>query len=99
MLDYKNDFNDKIVVITGAASGIGKEVSKRMSDNGARVVMWDYNEKDLKILSAELGNKSIAHKVDVSDENSIKKIHTKYRLTKGINEKKYQKIIAFLRIY
>ena len=50
MLDYKNDFNDKIVVITGAASGIGKEVSKRMSDNGARVVMWDYNEKDLKIL-------------------------------------------------
>ena len=41
MLDYKNDFNDKIVVITGAASGIGKEVSKRMSNNGARVVMWD----------------------------------------------------------
>ena len=72
MLDYTNDFKDKIVVITGAASGIGKEVSKRMSNNGARVVMWDYNEKDLKILSAELGNKSIAYKVDVSDENSVK---------------------------
>ena len=37
-------FIDKVVVTTGAAGGIGKAVSKRFYDEGAKVVMLDLRQ-------------------------------------------------------
>ncbi len=34
---------DKVVVITGGAGGIGRVASSRFADNGAQVVILDYN--------------------------------------------------------
>ena len=36
-----NRFNDKTVLVTGAASGIGLSAARRFLDEGARVVMLD----------------------------------------------------------
>lgn len=41
------EFLNKIVVVTGAASGIGKLLSKNFSKEGAKVMMFDVNEKAL----------------------------------------------------
>ena len=73
MIDYSKEFKNKVVIITGAGSGIGKETAKRMIDNGAKVALWDYNEETIKKIQNSLGKNSIAINVDVSNELSVKK--------------------------
>ena len=40
-------FQDKVVIVTGGASGIGLAVAKRFAAEGARLVLADYNEDSL----------------------------------------------------
>jgi NAD(P)-dependent dehydrogenase (short-subunit alcohol dehydrogenase family) len=47
---------EKTVVITGAAGGIGKAIARRFIQNGYRVVAGDADPKGLKELSTELNN-------------------------------------------
>lgn len=47
-------FNDKTVLVTGAASGIGLAAARRFLDEGARVVMLDIDEAALKEAAAGL---------------------------------------------
>jgi meso-butanediol dehydrogenase/(S,S)-butanediol dehydrogenase/diacetyl reductase len=47
-----NRFNDKTVLITGAASGIGLSATRRFLDEGARVVMLDIDEASLREAAA-----------------------------------------------
>ncbi len=49
-----NRFKDKVVLVTGAASGIGLAAARRFLDEGARVVMLDIDEACLKESAAEL---------------------------------------------
>ena len=72
MINYTDDYTGKVAVVTGAARGIGKETATRISQNGAKVALLDYDEKNIQLLSEKIGNNSIPLKVDVSDENSIK---------------------------
>ena len=72
MIDYKDEFNNKVVIITGAGSGIGKETASRMIKNGAKVALWDYNQDTLNAIQNNLGSSSYAINVDVSNENSVK---------------------------
>lgn len=39
------DLQDKVVIVTGAASGIGRAIARRMAGLGARVVVADVNEE------------------------------------------------------
>ena len=59
---------DKIIVITGAGSGIGRECAIKMSDQGARVVMLDLNPEGLQETRAVLhGEGHITIPCDLSD--------------------------------
>lgn len=60
---------NKVVVITGGARGIGKKTAEIFKDNGAEVIIADY-DKDTGIETAsELGVEFI--EVDVSDQDSV----------------------------
>jgi len=65
---------NKVVIITGSARGIGFEIGKRFAENGAKVVLSDVNEELVK-QSAEslrqLGFESIGMKADVTIEEEI----------------------------
>ena len=37
-------FNNKVAVVTGGADGIGKAVAKRLSDEGAKVYLFDSDQ-------------------------------------------------------
>ena len=64
----------KVAAVTGAASGIGKAIAKRLSSEGACVVIMDRDLQGAQKVAAEIGNtdKAIAVAVDVTDENAIK---------------------------
>ena len=46
--------NNKIAIITGAASGFGKGIAKKFTEEGAKILMVDINSKLLKKVSRNL---------------------------------------------
>src|SRR4051812_49353489 len=63
----------RIALVTGAASGIGKAIARRVSAEGACVVVADLNLNNAQAVADELGgpDKAVAVKVDVSDEGAV----------------------------
>ena len=53
-------FNNKLVLVTGAASGIGKATVTRLLSEGAEVMALDINDALLKELKNELNNKLLS---------------------------------------
>lgn len=69
------DFKDKVAVITGAASGIGRSVAFNCVREGMNVVLADVEEKALRQTEEEIkaqGAKVLAVLTDVSKANDIK---------------------------
>lgn len=65
------DIKDRIVVVTGAAGGIGKALAVRFAQAGAKtVVCADLDEKGAEATAAEING--VARKVNVASEDDIK---------------------------
>jgi 3-hydroxyacyl-CoA dehydrogenase/3-hydroxy-2-methylbutyryl-CoA dehydrogenase len=66
------DIKDKVAVITGGASGLGRATVKRIVANGGKCAIFDMNEEKGSALVAELGDSVIFCNVNVVDEDSVK---------------------------
>jgi 3-hydroxybutyrate dehydrogenase len=64
---------DKVAIVTGAASGIGKEIAKTFVAEGAKVVIADLNQQGADATAAELGgaSKALGVAVDVTNEEQV----------------------------
>ncbi len=58
-------FNDKVVFITGAASGIGRACALRYAAEGAKLYLCDINAEGLETLKAELSSPAQTRVLDV----------------------------------
>ncbi len=66
------DLRDRVAVVTGGASGIGKALSKAFLGEGMKVVIADVEEPALKAAVEDLGGDVMGVVTDVSDANSVR---------------------------
>ncbi len=64
-------FEDRIVLITGGETGIGKTTAHRFADEGARVVIGGINEEEGERTCLDIGKRSIFRKVDVTRSDEV----------------------------
>jgi NAD(P)-dependent dehydrogenase (short-subunit alcohol dehydrogenase family) len=72
-----NPFRDKIAVVTGAASGIGRAVSKELGRLGATVIAADINldgANETASIIKKTGAVASAKKVDVTKHDQVKRL-------------------------
>jgi 3-oxoacyl-[acyl-carrier protein] reductase len=58
-------FNEQVAVVTGAASGLGLAIARKLHDQGAQVALLDLNQ------SPDIGDKSVAFTVDLTNETDV----------------------------
>jgi NAD(P)-dependent dehydrogenase (short-subunit alcohol dehydrogenase family) len=78
--------NERVVVVTGAASGIGLGITRMFSSNGHPVALLDSDERALARESAVLrdgGAKLLGLNVDVSDRGQVEQAYTRVRRELG----------------
>ena len=66
--------HNKIAIVTGAASGIGKEIARQFIDEGARVAIADLNLEAARAAAEELdpsGAATLAVRMDVTSEDEV----------------------------
>lgn len=71
------NFENKVVIITGAAMGLGFAAAKELASRGANLTLVDFNEKSLNEAKNELSKQFPSVKIitivaDVSKEESVK---------------------------
>ena len=62
-----NRLTGKVILITGAASGIGAAIAQRCRAEGGKIVCADHNAQAVRTLAAELGEDACAVECDVTD--------------------------------
>ena len=70
----KFDFNNRTALITGGAQGFGLDIAKNFLTFGAKVIIWDIDEKQLNVASKEINNSKLSYnRVDVSNFEEVNK--------------------------
>lgn len=60
-----NQFNEQVAVVTGAASGLGFAIARKLHDQGATVALLDLNE------APGIGENAFAFTLDLTNESNI----------------------------
>ena len=75
------DFKNKVILVTGSTSGIGRQIAKQLLENNATVIInYGHNEEMAKRTIEELSKydgKYLVIKVDLSKENEIDEMFNK----------------------
>jgi NAD(P)-dependent dehydrogenase (short-subunit alcohol dehydrogenase family) len=70
---------DKVAVITGGNSGIGKGIAKRFLEEGAKVVIFGRQQQSLDQTQQELQNQILTVQGDVTNTNDLKNLYEQTR--------------------
>ncbi len=67
-------FTDQVAIVTGAASGLGLAISKKLQSQGADVVLVDKAEEALKTAVLEIGERAIAIPCDITSIQDVERM-------------------------
>ena len=83
---HQFDLKNRTAVVTGGAQGFGLDIAKRFLDSGAKVFIWDIDEKLLESAVDELKNPNLFYNaVDVSNYKDVEKNVTEITLKSNID--------------
>ena len=72
---HQFDLKNKIAIVTGGAQGFGLDIAKRFLESGAKVIIWDIDEKELLKTSKNLNNANLSFNVvDISNYDQVKDV-------------------------
>ena len=81
---HQFDLKNKTAIITGGAQGFGLDIAKRFLRSGAKAIIWDIDEDELKKAIKSVGNQNLSYNiVDVSNFKSVKE--TVDEITKSLD--------------
>ncbi|OBG74377.1 MULTISPECIES: SDR family NAD(P)-dependent oxidoreductase [unclassified Mycobacterium] len=66
-----NELEGTVAIVTGAASGIGRDIAQRFVAEGARVVIADVAADRGEEVAAALGGAALFHRTDVSEPDEV----------------------------
>ena len=70
---HQFDLKNKTAIITGGAQGFGLDIAKRFLKSGAKVIIWDIDEKELVKASKEIHHPNLSYNVvDVANFKNVK---------------------------
>src|SRR6478736_1178956 len=65
---------DKVIVVTGAGSGMGRELTLQLVKKGAKVAMADINEQGMEETAKMSGASNVSiHKLNIADRTAVEK--------------------------
>lgn len=76
----RTDFKNKVVVITGAASGIGAAFVRYFASEGAKIVLLDMQEENMYKLAEDTGLRKddfLVFPLDITDEKKVRDVFLK----------------------
>jgi NAD(P)-dependent dehydrogenase (short-subunit alcohol dehydrogenase family) len=76
-------FQDKVCLITGAASGIGRGLSEALARQGARVVVADLDAEGAERVASGIGERAVARRIDVADAAAVEALVREVAATYG----------------
>ena len=93
--------DNRIIIVTGAASGIGKGIATRLAADGATIVVADLDAAKSQETASALGNDSIGVAVDVTDRTKVdamtaKVVETFGRIDVLVNNAGWDKVEPFM---
>src|ERR1700735_3306871 len=71
-----NDLEGKVILLTGGASGIGRECALAYAREGATIAILDRNFEEAQATAKEAGNRSTAYRADVSNGAEVQAAKT-----------------------
>ena len=67
------DLKNKTAIITGGAQGFGLDIAKRFLNSGAKAIIWDIDENELKKVIKTIDDPNLSYNVvDVSNFKNVK---------------------------
>jgi NAD(P)-dependent dehydrogenase (short-subunit alcohol dehydrogenase family) len=69
----KIDLSGRVAVVTGGAQGFGRAITERFIASGAKVAIWDMDQKLADKTASEVGNGTKVYSLDVSDFTAVEK--------------------------
>ena len=84
------DFKNRTAVITGGAQGFGLDIAKRFLQSGAKVIIWDIDQKMIEKSLKSINDSNVSSNIiDVSNykevDNCVKEITKKYNIDILVN--------------
>jgi all-trans-retinol dehydrogenase (NAD+) len=82
----KKSVSQEIILVTGAGSGIGRLLALKLSDLGARLVLWDVNEKgneETKKMIVDKNGEAHSYTIDLCNREEVYALADKVRAQVG----------------
>ena len=69
-----SNFNGQVAIVTGAASGLGLAIAKKLHAEGAAVALLDLNDAALQTAAKEVGSNAVSFAIDLTKQEQVESV-------------------------